>query len=64
MSQTVAELGLGVDRGDPLKKCSAMSEGTGRGKSWLWLPLRHMTACYCSVESFSQGSKEQHSNKQ
>lgn len=41
-----------------------MSKGTERWKLWLWLPLGHITGCYCTVESSSQESKEQHSNKQ
>lgn len=41
-----------------------MSEGTGRWKSRLWPLVRHITGCYCTVKSFSQGSKEQPSNKQ
>lgn len=64
VSQTVAELGLVGDRGTSLKKCGAMSEGPGRCKPWPWLSPRHITGSYCPVESCSQGSKEQHSNKQ
>lgn len=40
-----------------------MNKGTEWWKPWLRLPLGHISGCYCTVESLSLGSTEQHSNK-